>query len=136
MPPARSAFLACLAGLLAACAQPWYDMLYDWVTQGNLPSAQHQEFFVGNRQVNRVTMLRPLAGEVAVARYSVAYRLMTFVLMVPVLVSNVLFPVYSRLWAPGGEALRPFFQRSLAVLEVTETGFVVVDPAQFAFSGS
>jgi len=61
-------------------------------------------------------MLRPLQGEVAVARYSVAYRLMTFVLMVPVLFSNVLFPVYSRLWAKGADALRPFFQRSLAVL--------------------
>lgn len=61
-------------------------------------------------------MLRPLAGEVAVARYSVAYRLMTFVLMVPVLFSNVLFPVYSRLWSLGAAALRPFFQRSLGVL--------------------
>jgi O-antigen/teichoic acid export membrane protein len=61
-------------------------------------------------------MLRPLQGEVAVARYSVAYRLMTFVLMVPVLFSNVLFPVFSRLWATGADSLRPFFQRSLRVL--------------------
>jgi len=61
-------------------------------------------------------MLRPLEGEAAVARYSVAYRLMTFVLMVPVLFSNVLFPVFSRLWAMGVPSLRPFFQKSLGVL--------------------
>jgi O-antigen/teichoic acid export membrane protein len=61
-------------------------------------------------------MLRPLAGEVAVAHYSVAYRIMTFVLMVPVLFSNVLFPVFSRLWALGAPSLRPFFQKSLGVL--------------------
>ncbi len=61
-------------------------------------------------------MLRPILGEVAVAKYSVAYRLMTFVLMVPVLFSNVLFPVFARLWDLGAPSLRPFFQRSLRVL--------------------
>ena len=69
-------------------------------------------------------MLRPMQGEVAVARYSVAYRLMTFVLMVPVLFSNVLFPVFSRLWALGEGSLRPFFQRSLRVLMAL--GFTVL----------
>lgn len=43
-------------------------------------------------------MLRPLVGEDAVAHYASAYRVMTFLLMVPVLFSQVIFPVYSRLW--------------------------------------
>jgi O-antigen/teichoic acid export membrane protein len=59
-------------------------------------------------------MLRPMLGEVAVAHYSVAYRLMGFVLMVPVLFSQVVFPVFSRLWPAGG--LDPFFQRTTALL--------------------
>lgn len=59
-------------------------------------------------------LLRPLLGEVAVAHYSVAYRLMGFVLMVPVLFSQVVFPIFSRLWPSGG--LDPFFQRTTALL--------------------
>ena len=59
-------------------------------------------------------LLRPLLGEVAVAQYSVAYRLMGFVLMVPVLFSQVVFPVFSRLWPAG--ALDPFFQRTTGLL--------------------
>lgn len=43
-------------------------------------------------------MLRPLLGDDAVAHYASAYRVMTFLLMVPVLFSQVIFPVYSRLW--------------------------------------
>lgn len=58
-------------------------------------------------------MLRPLVGEQAVAHYSAAYRLMTFLLMVPVLVSQVIFPVYARLWAEGPGALEPFYRRTL-----------------------
>lgn len=61
-------------------------------------------------------MLRPLVGEVAVAHYSAAYRIMTFVLMVPVLVSQVFFPVYARLWVAGPAALLPFYRRTLRLL--------------------
>jgi len=61
-------------------------------------------------------MLRPLLGEEAVAHYSAAYRLMIFVLMVPVLFSSVVFPVFSRLWAGGAPRLAPFFQRTLQFL--------------------
>lgn len=61
-------------------------------------------------------MLRPMLGEVAVAHYSAAYRIMTFVLMVPVLVSQVVFPVYSRLWAKGAATLLPFYRRTLRLL--------------------
>ncbi|GJM21212.1 MAG: hypothetical protein DHS20C15_11270 [Planctomycetota bacterium] len=61
-------------------------------------------------------MLRPLVGEVATGHYKAAYSVMTFALMVPVLVSNVLYPIYARLWERGAEALRPFFGRSLATL--------------------
>ncbi|MFT7465098.1 MAG: O-antigen/teichoic acid export membrane protein, partial [Pseudohongiellaceae bacterium] len=53
-------------------------------------------------------MLRPMVGEVAVAHYSAACRILTFVLMVPVMVSQVFFPVYARLWQVGPEALQPF----------------------------
>jgi len=61
-------------------------------------------------------MLRPMQGEVAVAHYSAAYRLMGFVLMVPVLFSQVLFPVITRLWAAGNSVLEPFFQRTTRFL--------------------
>jgi O-antigen/teichoic acid export membrane protein len=61
-------------------------------------------------------LLRPLAGEEAVALYSQPYRLMTFVLMVPVLFSQVILPVYARLWAEGRDALRPFFLRTTRFL--------------------
>lgn len=61
-------------------------------------------------------MLRPLSGEVAVGRYRAAYSIMTFALMVPVLFSQVVFPVYSRLWAVGRRALAPFHRRSLRLL--------------------
>jgi len=61
-------------------------------------------------------MLRPLVGEAAVAYYSVAYRLMAFVLMVPVLFSQVVLPVFSRLWAAGPRQLDPFFQRCTLTL--------------------
>jgi O-antigen/teichoic acid export membrane protein len=61
-------------------------------------------------------MLRPMVGEVAVAHYGAAYRLMGFVLMVPVLLSQVVFPVFSRLWAGGPAALRPVFVNTTAFL--------------------
>jgi len=61
-------------------------------------------------------MLRPLAGEEAVAQYSNPYRLMTFVLMVPVLFSQVILPVYARLWSAGRESLRPFYVRTTRFL--------------------
>ena len=61
-------------------------------------------------------MLRPMVGEVAVAHYGAAYRLMGFVLMVPVLFSQVIFPVYSRLWGKGPAALRPVFENTTAFL--------------------
>jgi O-antigen/teichoic acid export membrane protein len=59
-------------------------------------------------------LLRPMLGEVAVAHYSTSYRLMGFVLMVPVLFSQVVFPIFSRLWPAG--TLDPFFQRTTALL--------------------
>ncbi|HTE05679.1 MAG TPA: polysaccharide biosynthesis C-terminal domain-containing protein, partial [Planctomycetota bacterium] len=61
-------------------------------------------------------MLRPMLGAEAVAHYGAAYRFMGFVLMVPVLFSQVVFPVFSRLWAGGAARLAPFFQHALAVL--------------------
>ncbi|MGQ0551777.1 MAG: oligosaccharide flippase family protein [Planctomycetota bacterium] len=61
-------------------------------------------------------MIRPILGEVAVAHYSAAYRLMTFVLMVPVLASQVLFPIFSRLWSRGPAALQPVYRRCTQVL--------------------
>jgi O-antigen/teichoic acid export membrane protein len=61
-------------------------------------------------------MLRPMLGEVAVAHYSAAYRIMTFMLMVPVVVSQVFFPVYARLWHAGADVLRPFYRRTLRLL--------------------
>ncbi len=61
-------------------------------------------------------MLRPMLGAEAVAHYSAAYRLMIFVLMVPVLFSQVVFPVFSRLWGGGAPRLAPFFQRTLQFL--------------------
>src|SRR6185295_20100497 len=61
-------------------------------------------------------MLRPMLGEVAVAHYSAAYRLMTFVLMVPVLFSQVVFPVFARLWEAGAARLRPAFLRTTTFL--------------------
>ena len=73
-------------------------------------------------------MLRPLVGEEAVAQYSVAYRLMAFVLMVPVLFSQVVFPVVSRLWAAGPAALSPFFQRCLVVLASAGLAFPATVP--------
>lgn len=70
-------------------------------------------------------MLRPMRGEVAVAHYSAAYRLMSFVLMVPVLFSQVVFPVLTRLWAAGSDAVNPFFQRVTRFL----TALAVMFPA-------
>ena len=61
-------------------------------------------------------MLRPMAGEVAVGHYRAAYSIMTFALMVPVLFSQVVFPVYSRLWSRGAAGLAPFHQRTLRLL--------------------
>jgi O-antigen/teichoic acid export membrane protein len=61
-------------------------------------------------------MLRPMVGEVAVAHYGAAYRLMGFVLMVPVLFSQVIFPVFARLWGAGPAALRPVFENTTAFL--------------------
>ena len=61
-------------------------------------------------------MLRPLAGEEAVALYNQPYRLMTFMIMVPVLFSQVILPVYARLWSRGPGALRPFFVRTTRFL--------------------
>jgi O-antigen/teichoic acid export membrane protein len=61
-------------------------------------------------------MLRPMVGEAGVAYYSVAYRLMAFVLMVPVLFSQVVLPVFSRLWSLSPRTLSPFFQRCTLTL--------------------
>lgn len=57
-------------------------------------------------------MLRPLRGEEDVAVYSVAYRLMTFGLMVPVLFSQVLFPVFTRCHERSAELLARAVRRS------------------------
>ena len=61
-------------------------------------------------------MLRPLAGEVATGHYSAAYRLMTFLLMVPVLFSQVIFPVYARLADGPAAPLALFHGRAVATL--------------------
>ncbi len=61
-------------------------------------------------------LIRPLVGVEAVAQYGNAYRLMTFLLMVPVLFSQVILPVYSRLWESGRDSLRPFFVRTTRFL--------------------
>jgi len=50
-------------------------------------------------------MLRPIHGEEEVAQYSTAYRLMGVGLMVPVLFSQVLFPVFTRCRQRGGDML-------------------------------
>lgn len=50
-------------------------------------------------------MLRPLRGEADVARYAVAYRLMSFGLLVPVLFSRPLFPALARLAGRSRAAL-------------------------------
>jgi len=73
-------------------------------------------------------MLRPMVGEVAVAHYSAAYRIMAFMLMVPVLVSQVFFPVYSRLWQIGPDALRPFYRRTLRLLFSAGAAVTVLVP--------
>lgn len=57
-------------------------------------------------------LLRPLRGEEDVARYAVAYRLMTFALMVPVLGSQVFFPVFSRCAAKSDELLGKAVERA------------------------
>lgn len=57
-------------------------------------------------------MLRPLRGEVEVAEYSVAYRLMSFALMVPVLGSQVVFPVFTRCAATSSELLGKAVRRA------------------------
>jgi O-antigen/teichoic acid export membrane protein len=57
-------------------------------------------------------LLRPLASEEEVARYSVAYRLMTFALMAPVLFSQVLFPVFARCAATSNGLLRRAVERA------------------------
>lgn len=61
-------------------------------------------------------MLRPMAGDVAVAHYSAAYRVMTFVLMVPVLFTQVVFPVYARLAEGDRATLAAFHERTLRFL--------------------
>lgn len=61
-------------------------------------------------------LLRPLAGEAAVATYSVAYRLMTFGLMAPVLFSQVLFPVFTRCHVAGPHVLTIAVARATLVL--------------------
>lgn len=57
-------------------------------------------------------LLRPLRGEEDVARYAVAYRLMTFALMVPVLGSQVVFPVLARCAAKSDELLGKAVERA------------------------
>ncbi len=61
-------------------------------------------------------MLRPLVGDEAVAYYASAYRVMTFVLMVPVLFSQVIFPIFSRLWPAAPEQLGLVLTRSTRFL--------------------
>ncbi|MFG0316294.1 MAG: oligosaccharide flippase family protein [Planctomycetota bacterium JB042] len=57
-------------------------------------------------------MLRPFRGEEEVARYSTAYRLMTFGLMTPVLFSQVVFPVFTRCRQRSSELLREVVRAS------------------------
>jgi O-antigen/teichoic acid export membrane protein len=61
-------------------------------------------------------LLRPLAGDAAVATYTVAYRLMTFGLMAPVLFSQVLFPVFTRCHVAGPRVLTIAVARATLVL--------------------
>lgn len=70
-------------------------------------------------------LLRYLRSEEDVARYSVAYRLMTFGLMVPVLLSQVLYPVFTRCHKKGAAVLQRAVQRStfhLALLAAIGAG--------------
>jgi len=57
-------------------------------------------------------MLRPLRGEAEVARYAVAYRLMTVGLLVPALFMQVVFPVLSRCHERSAELLKIVLARS------------------------
>ncbi len=75
-------------------------------------------------------MLRPLVGDVAVAHYAATYRLVMVVLMVPALLSQVAFPVLTRLWDQGGsEAVLPFFRR----LSVALIALGILFPATIPF---
>lgn len=78
-------------------------------------------------------LLRPLRGEADVAAYSVAYRLMSFALMVPVLVSQVLFPVFARCAGAAPEILgkavrRATFYMAYGAAAVSAVLFVLAEP--------
>lgn len=68
-------------------------------------------------------MLRPLRGEEDVAEYSVAYRLMSFGLMVPVLFSQVLFPVFTLCHQRSPELLRSAVRRATLYLSLAAAVF-------------
>lgn len=63
-------------------------------------------------------MLRPLRGEEDVAEYAVAYRLMSFGLMFPVLFSQVLFPVFTLCHERGAELLTNAVRRASLYLSL------------------
>ncbi len=73
-------------------------------------------------------MLRPLRGPEEVAQYAVAYRLMTFGIMVPLLFGQVIFPVLTRCHGAGRELLARAVERStfyMAFLGAVATGGLV-----------
>lgn len=72
-------------------------------------------------------MLRPLHGEEEVARYATAYRLMTFGLMVPVLFSQVVFPIFTRCRQKSVELLREVMRASAFYLALLGAlGFAIL----------
>lgn len=73
-------------------------------------------------------MLRWLISEQATGHYVAASRVMSFALMVPVLASNALFPVFARLHESGGAALGTFFERSVATLGAFGLGIAATLP--------
>jgi len=57
-------------------------------------------------------LLRPLRGDEDVARYQVAYKLMSFGVMAPIVFSQVLFPVFVRCHGASRETLRKVVRRT------------------------
>ncbi len=114
-------------GLVYLWARRRVDIAHD-ITRAERTALWHEAWPAGVGVVMAATyfsldtiMLRPLAGEVAVAHYSAAYRIMTFALMLPVLFSQVIFPVFSRLWAgragaSPGDPLLVVFRRATRFL--------------------
>jgi len=73
-------------------------------------------------------MLRPMLGEVAVAHYSAAYRLGMVAIMVPQVVNQVVFPLFSRAWTRGADALGELLAGTVSTLLTLGLAVAVVLP--------